>query len=125
MAVCAQCGGGALVLPGESYADQDVQLFERLAGTLEDAGVAPAQAVVLALELAPRNRVPPGRCLRRLTHVLPSLAVFDLLVGGDPVALHKAEGMLATLLEARARACRDSEIRAVYPPSRSKASGHS
>jgi hypothetical protein len=125
MAICGQCGGGAPVLPGESYVDQDLPLFERLAGTLQDAAVAPAQAALLALELAPRNRLPPGRCLRRLTHVLPSLAVFDLLIAGDPAALHKAEGMLATLLEARARGARDSEIRTVYPPSRSKASDRS
>ena len=115
---CQECGGPARVLPGESYAESDAVLFAELAATVGDAGITPAQAEMLAAELEPRGLLAPGRCLRRLVQVLPSLGALEPLVLNEAGALRKAEGMLATLLYAMARGRRRSGIiMAVTPPS--------
>lgn len=121
VAPCVECGGSARSLPGESYAEEDVALFAALATTLREAGLTPFQAGLLGAELEARNLFTPGRCLNRLTQALPSLGVIDLFVAGNPVALRKAEGMLATLLEVIARGRTQSGMVAAVQGQASKA----
>jgi hypothetical protein len=99
VAVCGECGGTSHTLPGESYGLQDAALFDDLAAALRDAQPTPLNAVQLQSELAARNTA-PGRGLKRIAKLLPSLAILELIVSNDPLVMRKAEGMLATLLEA-------------------------
>lgn len=99
MTQCAGCGATARSLPGESYGEEDVSLYNNVANTLREAGVTPFQARQLAMELEAKSLLEPGRCLRRLMQTLPSLGVLELLVNNEPLALRKLEGMLAILFE--------------------------
>jgi hypothetical protein len=96
---CKECGATARSLPGESYGEEDVSLYNNVATTLGEAGVTPFQARQLAQELEAKSLLEPGRCLRRLVQTLPSLSALELLVDNNPLALRKLEGMLAILLE--------------------------
>lgn len=103
-AVCAQCGNRTLPLPGESYAAEDVALFEELRSMLEQTKISAPNAAALRGELAARASIEPGRGLKRLIQLVPALGLLELIVPARPVALRKAEGMLATLLDGLARA---------------------
>jgi len=96
---CADCGETARSLPGESYGEDDVALYTEVATTLRHAGVTPFQARQLAQDLEAKTLLEPGRCLRRIVQMLPSLSPLELLVDNEPLALRKLEGMLAILLE--------------------------
>jgi len=101
-ATCSACGGRARALPGESYAQDDTLLFDDLVAMLRDAGITPLNAGQLAVELEGRSYTDPGRGLRRLAQVLPSLGILELIVARNPASMRKAEGMLALLLNALA-----------------------
>src|SRR5258707_41009 len=102
VAICLECGGHARSLPGESYGREDRTLFSELGATLREAGVSALNAVQLAAELEVRHYGAPGRGLRRLVQMLPSLGILELIVANQPGPMRKAEGMLATLLDALA-----------------------
>lgn len=95
---CRECGGAARTLPGQSYGPEDAQLFDDLQATLREAQLTPLNAHQLAVELQDRQGV-PGRGLKRLARLLPSLAILELIVSNEPISMRKAEGMLATLLD--------------------------
>ena len=120
---CIGCGGSATVLPGEAYTEDDASLFADVVSTLREAGISPPQATLLATELESRSVLAPGRCLRRLAQILPTLGVLELLVGSDPAMLRKAESMLTMLLDAMARQRSHSELVPTVNP-KSRASGH-
>ena len=118
---CAQCGALSRPLPGESYGSQDAALFKDLEASLSEAQLTPRLASQLVEELDER-RLYPGRALKRMAKLLPSLSILELIVGIDPATVRKAEGMLFTLLEASAaRRSRSGEIPAVA--ARAKANG--
>jgi hypothetical protein len=100
---CSQCGARARALPGESYAEADATLFNDLVAMLQEAGITPANAAQLAVELDGRSYDDPGRGLRRLAQVLPSLGILELIVAHRPSSMRKAESILAMLLNALAR----------------------
>jgi hypothetical protein len=122
VATCGDCGGIAHTLPGESYAPQDVALFDDLAAALRDAQLTPLNAAQLQSELAARNSA-PGRGLKRMAKLLPSLAILELIVSNDPVIMRKAEGMLATLLEAIAASRSSSGVITAAAPLRRTKTG--
>ena len=98
---CRQCGTKTRVLPGQSYAPEDAQLFDSLQAVLHEAQLTPLNASQLHGELEGRVGQ-PGLALERLIRALPSLATLELVVSNEPSALRKAEGMLVTLLDALA-----------------------
>lgn len=100
---CSECQGPARPLPGESYGPDDARLFKHLETTLREARLTAVNAAQLAVELEGRH-AHPGRGLERLAELLPSLSVLELLVGSDAASKRKAEGILATLLEAMSAA---------------------
>jgi hypothetical protein len=108
MARCDECGGRSRSLPGESYVEGDIALFNDLRAALSEAGVTQANAAGLAAQLQVRNTEQPGVGLRRLAHLVPALGILELIVVNQPGALRKAEGMLATLLGAVASGRRPS-----------------
>jgi hypothetical protein len=120
LAKCTACGGPARPLPGESYAAEDATLFNELAAALREAGLTPLNAAQLATELEGRDLIAPGRGLRRLAQVLPSLEVLELVVPDRPGPLRKAEGMLAMLLDVIARGRTQSGVMPVFEQPRSK-----
>jgi len=99
---CPDCGGLAHALPGESYVEADVPLFDDLVSMLREADITPANAALLAQELEGRSYTDPGRSLRRLEQLLPSLGILELLVAHRPASMRKAEGILSLLLHALA-----------------------
>jgi len=99
---CADCGGLAHALPGESYTEADVPLFDDLVSMLKEADLTPTNAALLAQELEGRSYTEPGRSLRRLEQLLPSLGILELLVAHRPASMRKAEGILSLLLHALA-----------------------
>jgi len=102
-ASCGDCGGRARTVPGESYAAEDVSLFEELRSVLEQANISPSNAAALRGELGGRTSHDAGRGLKRLAQVVPALGLLELIVPGRPATLRKAEGMLATLLDGLSR----------------------
>lgn len=114
-AVCEECSGPVRSLPGESYTDQDVGLFNDLRAALIEAGINQQNAAALGAQLEVRHWDQPGRALRRLAQVVPALGILELIVVNQPGALRKAEGMLATLLDALANSRRSSGISGVIP----------
>jgi hypothetical protein len=96
---CPKCGNSSRTLPGESYAAADAKLFEDLDATLREAQLTPLNAMQLAVELEGRNGA-PGRGLKRIAKLLPTLSILELIVSNDPITMRRAEGMLATLLDA-------------------------
>ncbi|HXK17869.1 MAG TPA: hypothetical protein VNG33_08705 [Polyangiaceae bacterium] len=123
LAACADCGGRARVLPGESYAQEDATLFDDLVAMLRDAGITPLNAAQLAGELQERSYTDPGRGLRRLGQLLPSLGIWELIVASNPASLRKAEGMLALVLNALANGRSRSGFIAAVPPGRGSKTG--
>lgn len=99
---CERCGAFASVIPGESYAEHDVPLFEQLLRALREAAITPGLAAQLKRQLGPREGT-PGAALRRIAASVSGLSNLDLVVGNNRLALRKAEGMLAVLLEVIAR----------------------
>lgn len=87
-------------LPGETYGEEHMSLFNDLRAALEEVALNPQQAAALAAQLEIRRTQPPGTGLRQLAQVLPSLGILELIVANRPSTLRKAESMLATLLDA-------------------------
>jgi len=116
-AACAECAGRARALPGESYAQEDAPLFYDLVAMLRDAGITSLNAAQLAVELQERSYSDPGRGLRRLAQVLPSLGILELIVARNPASMRKAEGMLALLLNALGNSRSRSGVMPAMTPS--------
>jgi len=122
---CARCGGTARVLPGESYGAQDQPLFAELEATVAEAALTPLRAIQLAVALDNRNTL-PGTGLKQLAQLLPSSSILELIVMNEPSAMRKAEGMLATLLEAIAAGRSKSDaVPSAAAVAASKQGGHS
>jgi hypothetical protein len=101
VAVCPDCGASSRTLPGESYAPECAKLYKSLETALHEAELSPPNAAQLAVELEGRNRT-PGRGLKRIAQLVPSLSLSELLVSNEPIVMRRVEGMLATLLDAMA-----------------------
>jgi hypothetical protein len=106
-------------LPGELYGADDAAVFNDLEATVRDARPTPGNAAELLRQLDSRA-TNPGRGLKRLGRLLPSLAVLELIVENNPAAMRKAEGMLALLLQVVASKQRQSTLAtSLYRPERS------
>lgn len=120
MSRCDECGAPSRSLPGESYVEDDITLFDDLRSALNEAGVTQINAGGLLAQLEIRTPERPGRGLRRLAQVVPSLGILELIVVNQPGALRKAEGMLATLLGALSSGRRVSGMISRQEPTESK-----
>jgi hypothetical protein len=87
---------------------------------LREAQLSPLNAVQLAVELESRA-MHPGDGLARIIQLVPSLSIFELIVGSEPMMLRKAEGMLTVLLDGIAAGrTKSGMIRAVEAPRTTK-----
>jgi hypothetical protein len=97
--VLCDCGGIARVLPGAQFPSSDESLFDAVVRSLSVAGVSWMTAPALARTLDGREAEAPGTALSRLVRVVPSLAIIELIAGGDDRRLATSELMLAVVLE--------------------------
>lgn len=103
VATCVTCVERMHTLPGESYASYDVPLFQQLESAIRQANLGPETVRFLRTELLGRGRGAPGQALRSVIGSVPALAIFEIIVGSDPAALRKAEGILLILLDGLSR----------------------
>lgn len=98
--VVCECGGIARVLSDARYRHQEESLFDAIVASLVAGGVSCLTAPRLsrALDGAPADR--PGAALSRLAVLLPSLAVIELIAGGDETTARTAESMFGVVLDA-------------------------
>lgn len=108
---CPKCGGTARVVPGESYGDGDVPLFERVAAAVDSdlRTVRTARKIMAELHHARGGGEAPEAILLRLTDDLPGLrflipALYPRRTTlADRQQMTRAMGMLLSLSGARLR----------------------
>ena len=112
-AAACDCGRSAHVLPGQSYVDGDIPLFDAIASSLRIAQVTPMKAGRLGIELEACDGMPANIKLARLSQLVPSLATVELIATTDLATTRKAVGIFAMLLEAIATARSKSDVSAL------------
>lgn len=97
---CA-CGGQAFVVPGPSFADHEVALFEWLTKVARYAQLRPAEAqrVCIEIEMGLASADQPGT-YARLSERFPSLVELAPQLVDSPARLARALRMLETILNA-------------------------
>lgn len=101
VAAACGCGGQAFVVPGPSYAEHEVELFDWLVKVARYAQLRPAEAqrVCMEIETGLASADQPGT-FGRLTQRFPSLAELALQLVDSPARLARALRMLETILNA-------------------------
>jgi hypothetical protein len=101
VASLCHCGGQALVVPGPSFADHEVALFDWLVRVARYAQLRPAEAqrVCIEIEMGLASADQPGT-YARLTQRFPSLAELAPQLADSPARLARALRMLETILNA-------------------------
>lgn len=92
----------ARLVPGPSYRERDMSLFEHLSAAVRSASLTAATAATVRAHLnvpLPANATNLAR-LNRLVGALPSLALVDAMIHDGEPQLRKAEGMLIAMLDA-------------------------
>lgn len=97
------CGGTAFVVPGPSFAEHEVALFDWLVKVARYAQLRPAEAqrVCLEIETGLARADQPGT-YARLTERFPSLAELRPQLADSPARMARALRMLETILNALA-----------------------
>lgn len=108
---CRTCGGPTAILPGESYAEGDIQLFERIEAAVRPLVISrrTAERIVAELrDIALRAEVPEA-ILLRVVDFLPSLhflipaLYLQPTLAQERALLGRATGMVQTIINARLR----------------------
>jgi hypothetical protein len=108
---CRECGGTASVVPGETYGEGDIPLFERVSAAV-DSGLRSAQAarqIVAELRDARHRSDPPEANLLRVVDELPGLGFLipalyaKRITPAHRVQIARGLGMVLTLVAARLR----------------------
>ncbi len=110
--VRCECAGTAMALPGASYREADRSLFDAIVASLHSARVTSMQAARLALELED-CRLGPTSKLARLSELVPSLAIMELIATTDAATARTAAGMFDLLLQALSATNRLSDVSAL------------
>lgn len=97
------CGGQAFVVPGPSFAEHEVALFDWLTKVARYAQLRPAEAqrICIEIEMGLASADQPGT-YTRLTQRFPSLAELAPQLVDSPARLARALRMLETILNALA-----------------------
>jgi hypothetical protein len=120
---CRKCGGAANVVPGETYGEGDIPLFERVSAAVEShlRTARAAQKIVTELRDARRRSDPPEAILLRVTDDLPGMEFLiatlhsKRITPAHRIQMARGLGMVLTLAAARLRcfeAKLDGETRA-------------
>lgn len=102
-AAACSCGGTAFVVPGPSFAEHEVALFDWLVKVARYAQLRPAEAqrVCLEIETGLARADQPGT-YTRLSERFPSLAELRPQLADSPARMARALRMLETILNALA-----------------------
>jgi hypothetical protein len=101
-APCA-CGGTAFVVPGPSFAEHEVALFDWLVKVARYAQLRPAEAQRVCMEIETGlARADQPRTYARLTERFPSLDELYPQLADSPARMARALRMLETILNALA-----------------------
>jgi len=100
-AVTCACGGVALVVPGPSFAEHEVALFDWLTQVARYAQLRPAEAQRICIEIETGlGRADQPGTYARLSKRFPSLVELLPQLAGSPARLARALRMLETILNA-------------------------
>ena len=101
VASLCDCGGQAFVVPGPSFAEHEVALFDWLVKVARYAQLRPAEAqrVCIEIETGLASADQPGT-FARMTQRFPSLAQLAPQLVDSPARLARALRMLETILNA-------------------------
>lgn len=99
-ALC-RCGGTALIVPGPSFAEHEVALFDWLTQVARYAQLRPAEAqrICIEIETGLARADQPGT-YARLTQRFPSLAELAPQLSASPARVARVLRMLETILNA-------------------------
>lgn len=107
---CRDCGKAASILPGPTYVEGDVPLFERVAGAVPQGALTRRTCQQLVAELRDAFlRTAPESVLLRVVDSLPSLhfllpaLYLQPTRALDRVMMTRAGGMVLTIVTARLR----------------------
>ena len=100
-AAACSCGGTAFVVPGPSFAEHEVALFEWLVKVARYAQLRPAEAqrVCIEIETGLGSADQPGT-YARMTKRFPSLSELLPQLADSPARMARALRMLETILNA-------------------------
>lgn len=116
------CGGTAFVVPGPSFAEHEVALFDWLVKVARYAQLRPAEAqrVCLEIETGLARADQPGT-YARLTERFPSLAELRPQLADSPARMARALRMLETILNALAIPAKSLSLSTAPVPHRREA----
>jgi hypothetical protein len=108
---CRTCGGPTAILPGESYAESDTQLFERIEAAIRPVVISrrTAERIVSELRDVVLRGEAPEAILLRVVDFLPSLhflipaLYLQPTLAQERALLSRATGMVQTIINARLR----------------------
>lgn len=100
-AALCRCGALAFIVPGPSFAEHEVALFDWLTQVARYAQLRPAEAqrICIEIETGLARADQPGT-YARLTQRFPSLAELAPQLTGSPARVARALRMLETILNA-------------------------
>lgn len=109
--ICPNCGAPSVVIPGETYAEQDIPLFLRIESAVRDLNISRvlAERVVKQLEDSRRRTREVQAMLLEVVDLLPNLGFLlpalhtKKVPAVRPQELPRAAGMLHTIASARLR----------------------
>jgi len=106
---CLRCGDALRVIPGRSYAEGDVALFDELGEIVAESGVSPreAQLLVRSVETALQSGA-YAECVDALVVRMAGLLPEQMVMGGNSLAQQRVLRMLQAILEGLALLTRRS-----------------
>jgi hypothetical protein len=121
---CRKCGGPVNVVPGETYGEGDIPLFERVSAAVEShlRTARAAEKIVAELRDARRRSDPLETTLLRVTDDLPGMEfLIPTLYSKRITPAHRTQmarglGMVLTLVAARLR-CFEADLYRQKPAS--------
>jgi hypothetical protein len=108
-----ECGGVGRAISMDSYEATDASLFSAIVDSLHIAQLSSLRAGRLLLELETHEEMSPAAKLSRMSELLPSLCIIELIATARAETAHKAIRMFVDLLEAMASKRSASDVTAL------------
>jgi hypothetical protein len=113
-----ECTGIGRAISSDSYDASDVSLFAAIVDSLRLARLTPLNAGRLALELESREAPSPATKLARMSELVPSLCIIEVIATTQPETTRKAVAMFAAVLNVMAVKRSASDVEALLGPRR-------
>lgn len=108
-----ECGGMGRAISRNGYEAADASLFAAIVDSLHIARLPALHAGRLLMELEMREAMPPAATLARMSQLVPSLCIIELIATARLETAQKAVGMFTALLEAMAAKRSTSDVTAL------------